>query len=153
MRKVLSGTAEPALIHAHHLPRFNGHSSAGGRHLRLTQDDPLIAFGNDLVDRGLLTADDVLKRIKGEGRDFFAHHDLGVVMGEEDEKVRGWLEQVIVKPDPDPSNLASHIFPPFPSVEESVPGPGTTNISYAGDSLRFRQAHRAIERCGCWSGC
>ena len=100
MRKVRKGTAETCANHAHHLPRFNGHSSAADVTYDLTQDDPLIAFGNDLVDRGLLTADDVLKRIKGEGRDFFAHHDLGVVMGEEDEKVRGWLEQVIAGTGP-----------------------------------------------------
>ena len=130
--KFVKEQQRPALIHAHHLPRFNGHSSAADVTYDLTQDDPLIAFGNDLVDRGLLTSEDVLKRVQGEGRDFFAHHALGTVMGEEDEKVRGWLEQVIAEPDPDPSTLMSHIYPPFPNVEESAPGQGTTNISYAG---------------------
>ena len=57
---------KPALIHAHHLPRFNGHSSAADVTYDLTQDDPLIAFGNDLVERELFKADDILKRIKGE---------------------------------------------------------------------------------------
>jgi 2-oxoisovalerate dehydrogenase E1 component len=123
---------KPALIHAHHLPRFNGHSSAADVTYDLTQDDPLIAFGQDLVERGLLTSEDVLKRIKGEGRDFFAHHELGAVMGEEDVKVRGWLEQVLSEPNPDPNDLYSHIYPPFPEFEESAPGVGTTSISYAG---------------------
>ena len=123
---------KPALIHAHHLPRFNGHSSAADVTFDLTQDDPLIAFGQDLVSRELVGADDILKRIKGEGRDFFAHHDLGAIMSEEDEKVRGWLEQVGTEPDPDPADLDSHIYPPFPDAPESTPGEGTTQISYAG---------------------
>jgi len=122
----------PALIHAHHLPRFNGHSSAADVTYDLNQDDPLIAYGLDLVGRGLLQPEDVLKRVKGEGRDFFAHHDLGTVMSEEDGIIREWLAQVIAEPHPDPADLYSHIYPPFPEVQESAPGEGTTVISYAG---------------------
>ena len=36
---------EPALMHVHDLPRFNGHSSAAETTFDLSQDDPIIAFG------------------------------------------------------------------------------------------------------------
>jgi hypothetical protein len=63
----------------------------------LTQDDPLIRFGEQLVTTGLLGERDVLKRIKGEGRDFFAHHDLGNIMGRQDEELKAILDQLLAK--------------------------------------------------------
>lgn len=121
----------PVLIHVHDLPRFNGHSSAADVTYDLSQDDPLIKFGQQLVDRGLLTARDVLTRIKGEGRDFFAHHELGNVMGRQDEEVRAILDQVRSEPDPPPESVMENIrkpFAEFPEPEQS----GATNITYAG---------------------
>ena len=53
------------LIHVHDLPRFNGHSSAADVTYDLTQHDPLIAFGEELVKLGLLGQDDVLRRTDG----------------------------------------------------------------------------------------
>jgi len=122
----------PALIHAHSLPRFNGHSSAADVTYDLNQSDPLIAFGNVLAQRGVVKEDDVLRRIKGEGRDFFSHHDLGGIMNAEDQQVKVWLDQVREEPDPEPAGLSEHIYPEFPQLEESATGEGTTNISYAG---------------------
>ncbi|MFN7143529.1 MAG: thiamine pyrophosphate-dependent enzyme [Myxococcota bacterium] len=124
-------TGKPVLIHAHELPRFNGHSSAADVTYDLTQDDPLIAFGNKLVAQGHLTDRDVLKRVKGEGRDFFAHHDLGNVMGRQDEEVRAILEQVRGEADPPPASVMEHIRAPFPEVVEPPTG-GATNVTYAG---------------------
>jgi 2-oxoisovalerate dehydrogenase E1 component len=120
------------ILLAHSLPRFNGHSSAADVTFDLSQDDPLIALGADLVARGLMADKDRLKRIKGEGRDFFSHHELGAIMGEEDAIVRTTLDQVRAEADPDPGTLLQEIYAPFPEDPETVPGPGTTNISYAG---------------------
>ncbi|MCG8423241.1 MAG: thiamine pyrophosphate-dependent enzyme [Proteobacteria bacterium] len=121
----------PALIHAKNLPRFNGHSSAADVTFDLSQDDPLIGFGQKLVQRGLLADADVLRRKTGEGRDFFSHHILGNIMQSESEEVRRILEQVRTEPTPRPESIYQLIYPPFPEVAER-PGQGQTNISYAG---------------------
>lgn len=140
---------KPAVLYVHDLPRFNGHSSAADVTFDLTQDDPLIAFGEELVRRGHVEDADVLRRLEGkEGRDFFVHHDLGKLMGAEDDKVKLWLDQVREEPDPDPSTIFEHIYAPFPDAPESAPGEGTTNISYAG-AIRSALA-KLIERRGGW---
>lgn len=120
------------VLHVHDLPRFNGHSSAADPSFDLNQADPLALFGQELVRRGVLAEADVLRRVQGQGRDFFAHHDLGAVMAAEDAEVRALLDQVRSEPDPDPKTLFEHVRPPFPSAPESEPGVGTTAISYAG---------------------
>jgi len=122
----------PILLYVHSLPRFNGHSSAADVSFDLTQADPLIALGDSLVARGLLRPEDVLRRVPGEGRDFFAHHELGAVMAEEDAAIAATFEAVRAEADPDPSTIFAHVYPPFPTHGESAPGPGTTQISYAG---------------------
>jgi pyruvate/2-oxoglutarate/acetoin dehydrogenase E1 component len=119
-------------MHVRHLPRFNGHSSAADVTFDLSQDDPLVRFGELLVANGILAPSDVLVRKEGKGREFFAHHDLGAVMAEEDEKIRALIDQVRAEADPDPAQLASHAYPPFPELAETAPGVGTTQMSYAG---------------------
>ncbi len=120
------------VVHVQHLPRFNGHSSAADVTFDLGQDDPILTFGRQLVDQGLLDEGDIMRRIEGTGRDFFAHHELGAVMSKEDDEIRGLLDAIRDEPHPDPSTLFDHIYAPFPDTPETAPGPGTTNISYAG---------------------
>lgn len=129
--KYITEEQRPVLMHAHHLPRFNGHSSAADVTFDLSQDDPLIAFGDALVEQGILEADDTLQRIQGEGRDFFAHHRPGIVMDKEIEFVRETISQVRAEPDPPTDSIFDHIYPPFPEVTENH-GDGTTVITYAG---------------------
>ena len=126
---------KPCLVHVHSLPRFNGHSSAADVTYDLTQDDPLIAFGDSLVKSGLLGERDVLRRIKGEGRDFFAHHDLGNIMGRQDEDLKAILDQVRSEPEPPPESVMENIRKPYVSAPEPVADAATapqTNITYAG---------------------
>ena len=125
-------TGKPVFMHVHSLPRFNGHSSAADVTYDLKQDDPLISMGAQLVEKGLLAERDVLKRVKGEGRDFFAHHELGNLMARQDEEVRSILDQVRGEADPPPESVFEHIRAPFADVPESTPGVGQTNITYAG---------------------
>jgi 2-oxoisovalerate dehydrogenase E1 component len=122
----------PCVLYVHSLPRFNGHSSAADVTFDLGQEDPLIGFGSQLVEKGILEEEDVLRRIEGKGRDFFAHHDLGRVMTEEDTVARALLEQVRKEPEPPPESIFEHIYGPFPTVEETPPGEGTTHVTYAG---------------------
>ncbi len=138
------GEQRPVLLHARHLPRFNGHSSAADMTFDLSQDDPLIHFGEALVEQGVLEPEDVLRRIEGTGRDFFAHHDLGRIGRQQDAEIRELLDAVRAEPDPPVESVLEHVHPPFPEVTESTPGPGTTNISYAG-AIRAALAHQ-LER-------
>jgi pyruvate/2-oxoglutarate/acetoin dehydrogenase E1 component len=116
----------------------------------LSQVDPIVTFGNDLVNRGVLQESEIMTRIEGSGRDFFSHHSLGSIMAHEDEKVRGVFQQVRAEPDPSPDSIFEHIYAPFPDVVESQPGEGTTQITYAGairsalDKLISRQNGVAI---------
>ncbi|MCO4745159.1 MAG: hypothetical protein KC912_10245 [Proteobacteria bacterium] len=123
---------KPALMHVVNLPRFNGHSSAADVTFDLNQVDPILTFGEKLVKLGVLDESEVMKRIKGEGRDFFAHHELGSIMAKEDDRNRAIFNKVRSEPDPDPSTIFDHIYPDFPAVPESAPAEGTTNVSYAG---------------------
>lgn len=129
--KTVKDEQRPVFLHIHDLPRFNGHSSAADVTFDITQDDPIIAFGQQLVAAGVLREDDVLKRIEASGRDFFTHHDLGAVMTEEDEQNKRWIEQISNEPHPSTDSIFDHVHPPYPSVDET-PSSGSTNISYAG---------------------
>lgn len=140
----------PVLLHVRNLPRFNGHSSAADVTYDLSQDDPLVRLGEQLVQRGVLREEERLVRRIGQGREFFAHHVLGEIMAEEDENIRRIIEQVRAEPEPDPAKLAEHIYPPFPTRAETQPGPGQTQVTYAGairaalDKLMVRQGGQAI---------
>ena len=129
-----------AFFHVHNLPRFNGHSSAADMTFDLSQEDPIIGFGRDLVARGVLEEADIMKRVEGTGRDFFAHHDLGRVMGRQDEEVKALFDEVRAEADPPLDSIFEHIMPPFPQVTEPRSAEGTTNITY-GAAIRSALDH------------
>ncbi len=129
--KYVRDEQKPALLHVHDLPRFNGHSSAAETTFDLSQADPIISFGEKLVEQGVLSDQDVLKRVKGKGADFFVHHELGRLMGQEDEQVRAWFAQVKSEPEPPDESIFEHVRAPFPAVEETAVS-GQTSITYAG---------------------
>lgn len=121
----------PALLHVHDLPRFNGHSSAADMTFDLSQEDPLVAFAAELVKMGLIEAEDALVRRPGQGRDFFAHHELGRIMAAEDADIQQVFAEVRAEADPPPSSVMENLHAPYPQVTEQ-PGQGSTNITYAG---------------------
>lgn len=124
-----------AVWHVHDMPRLNGHSSAGQYHFHLDQDDPFLTWGPQLVERGVFTDADIVRRIQGpaDSNDYFAHHELGAVMAEEDARVAAWMKQVEREPEAEPSTLTEHIRPPFPDiVEPSAEGLPQTVVTYAG---------------------
>lgn len=129
--RYIAEQGKPVLMHVHSLPRFNGHSSAADVTYDLSQDDPLLHFGERLVKDGVLGERDAYRRVKGEGRDFFAHHDLGNIMGRADEDIKAMLDQVRAEKDPPPESVFEHIRAPFPAIAEP-PQAGQTNITYAG---------------------
>ena len=122
----------PVLMHVRDLPRFNGHSSAADMTFDLSQEDPLVHFGEALVEQGHYAIEDTLRRIKGEGRDFFSHHDLGRVGEVQNEEIRALMLEVRAEADPPLESIHEHIYAPFPVVSEQETGEGATHISYAG---------------------
>jgi len=148
--KYVQGEQKPAFLHVHNLPRFNGHSSAADMTFDLSQSDPLIKFGQKLVDMGVLEDGDQLRRVPGEGRDFFAHHDLGRVMGQEDESVRNLFDEVRAEPEPPADSIFENIRPPLPEVTE-VAVSGQTNITYGG-AIRAALDHIISDKGGAMWG-
>ena len=122
----------PVFIHVHGLSRLNAHSSAANYAFDLNQVDPLLDFGKELVRRGVLTEEDVLKRIEGSGQDFFAHHELGRIMAADNEVVRAQIEQVRGEPHPPIDSITDHVRAPFPEVTEAAHPDRETNITYGG---------------------
>jgi 2-oxoisovalerate dehydrogenase E1 component len=120
------------LLHVKDMPRFNGHSSAADMTFDLSQADPIVSFGQHLVERGVLEESEIMKRVEGKGRDFFSHHDLGGIMAAEDEQIRATFTQVRQEPDPEIDSIFDHIYAPFPEHAESEPGEGNTQVTYAG---------------------
>ena len=119
------------LLYVTNLPRLNGHSSAADVTFDLSQPDPLLGFGESLVERGVLEPEDIVRRKSGEGRDYFAHHDAGRIMEAEIEDIRSIIAQVRSEPDPPAETIFEHVYAPFPAVHEP-PATGSTNITYAG---------------------
>ncbi|HMV67702.1 MAG TPA: thiamine pyrophosphate-dependent enzyme, partial [Myxococcota bacterium] len=148
---VAAGEQRPVLLHVRDLPRFNGHSSAADVTFDLSQDDPLIRFGEALTARGVLRDDERLVRRQGQGREFFAHHALGAIMAEEDERIRAIVDAVRAEPEPDAARLGEHMYPPFPARPETTPGPGQTNVTYAG-AIRSALDKLIARRRGCALG-
>lgn len=136
-------TQTGAVWHVHGLPRLNGHSSAGNYRFDLEQHDPIGSFGARLVADGVLEQADIVTRIEGTGADYFAHHDLGRIMGEEDARVGAWMQEVEAEAEPDANSLFAWIRPPFPAVDEpaDLASRSRTNVTYAG---ALRAAHKTI---------
>ncbi|MGD8329359.1 MAG: thiamine pyrophosphate-dependent enzyme [Acidobacteriota bacterium] len=122
---------KPLLMLVDNMPRLNAHSSAADPSFVLDQPDPILSFGEQLVEQGVLGKEDIVTRIKGEGRDYFAHHDPGTIMGEQIDDMKAIIEQVRGESEPAPESLFDHIYPPFPEVQEPQVS-GETAITYAG---------------------
>jgi 2-oxoisovalerate dehydrogenase E1 component len=122
---------KPFLMLVDNMPRLNAHSSAADPSFVLDQPDPILSFGAKLVEMGVLEEDDIVKRIEGEGRDYFAHHEPGNIMAAQVEDMKAIIEQVRGESEPAPESVFDHIYPPFPEVEEPEAS-GQTAISYAG---------------------
>ena len=124
---------KPLLVHVVNLPRLNAHSSAADYKFDLEQHDPLLDFGNSLVKMGILEQSDVVVRLEGQsGQDYFRHHDLGAIMGEENDYLTAMETQVRTEPEPPADSIFEHIRAPFPEVSDPIFEDRQTNITYGG---------------------
>lgn len=117
---------KPALLWVRNLSRLNDHSSAADVTFKFDQHDPLLDFGQALVDQGVLQEGDVVRRKDGQSKDYFLRHDLGTVATEADEYIVGTMAQAESEPEPTYESVFEHIRDPFPvSVEAPVEGRNT----------------------------
>ena len=134
---------KPALLWVRNLSRLNDHSSAADVTFKFEQFDPLIDFGEALVHRGILSAEDIVRRKDGSSKDYFARHDLGAIGGEADAHIVETMEVAGAEPEPTPQSIYEHIRDPYPPADEPPPQGRTTVISLNG---AMRAAMRAILR-------
>ena len=123
---------KPLFLHVVNLPRLNAHSSAADYKFDLEQHDPLLDFGHALVKMGVLEQADIVTRIQGSGQDYFRHHELGNIMGTENEYLTALETQVRKEPEPPTESIFEHIRAPFPAVSEPEFESRQTNITYGG---------------------
>ena len=134
---------KPALMWVKNLSRLNDHSSAADVTFKFDQFDPLLDFGEALVQRGVLERDDIVRRKEGSSKDYFARHDLGRLGGEADAHIVGTMELASTEPEPTYESVFEHIRDPYPVVSEPPPQGRATVISLNG---AMRSAMRAILR-------
>ena len=127
---------KPILFHVVNLPRLNAHSSAADYKFDLDQHDPLNDFGKQLVEMGVLEESEIVTRIKGEGQDYFKHHELGSIMGAEHAYFAKLQEAVRLEPEPPIESIHEHIRAPFPIVSEVQTDERVTYITYGGQSVQ-----------------
>ncbi|MCB1151884.1 hypothetical protein KDK88_10055 [bacterium] len=122
----------PALLWVRNLSRLNDHSSAADVTFKFHEYDPLIDFGQALVDRGILGPDDVVRRKDGESKDYYARHELGRVGAEADAYIVHTMEVAESEPHPSYDRLYENIRDPFPEVVEPPRTGRRTIISING---------------------
>lgn len=117
---------KPALLWVRNLSRLNDHSSAADVTFKFDQHDPLLDFGQSLVEQGVLEAGDVVCRKDGQSKDYFLRHDLGTIGTEADEYIVGTMTQAESEPEPTYESVFEDIRDPFPvSVEPAAEGRNT----------------------------
>lgn len=134
----------PALMWVKNLSRLNNHSSAADFTFEFDSYDPLLDFGEALVQAGVLGPHEILRR-NGvtEGKDFFRRHEWGAVANEADNYVLETMSICAGEPEPSYESILSDIRPPFPAVSEAPPEGRPTAISING---AIRSALQAILR-------
>lgn len=133
----------PALVWVRNLSRLNDHSSAADVTFKFDQYDPLLDFGEALVQQGILGPDDIVRRRDGATKDYYARHELGRVGAEADAHIVQTMEIAAGEPDPTPESVYEHIRDPFPDVREPPATGRPTVISING---AVRAAMRGILR-------
>ncbi|MEM9453954.1 MAG: thiamine pyrophosphate-dependent enzyme [Myxococcota bacterium] len=108
----------PALLWVRNLSRLNDHSSAADVTFKFQEYDPLLDFGQALVEHGVLAPEDVVRRKDGESKDYYARHDLGRVGTEADAYIVSTMETAAAEPEPSYEGCFENIFDPYPEVSE-----------------------------------
>jgi len=132
----------PALVWVKNLSRLNNHSSAADFTFEFDSYDPLIDFGEALVQAGIAMPHEILRRnAVTEGKDYFRRHDWGTLAKAADDYVVETMAICATEPEPSYESVLSDIRAPFPAVEEAPLEHRPTAISING---AIRSALQAI---------
>jgi 2-oxoisovalerate dehydrogenase E1 component len=123
---------KPALVWVRNMSRLNDHSSAADVTFKFDQHDPLLDFGQALVEQGVVQAGDVVRRKDGQSKDYFLRHDLGAIGTEADQYIVGTMTQAESEPEPTYESAFEDIMDPYPEVVEPAPEGRNTIISING---------------------
>jgi 2-oxoisovalerate dehydrogenase E1 component len=134
----------PALMWVKNLSRLNNHSSAADFTFEFDSYDPLLDFGEALVQAGVLGPHEILRRnAVTEGKDYFRRHDWGTLAKAADDYVLQTMDICASEPEPTYEEVLSDIRAPYPAVVEPPPENRPTAISING---AIRSALQAILR-------
>ena len=138
------GQQKPALVWVKNLSRLNNHSSAADFTFDFDSYDPLLDFGQALVERGVARQGEILRR-NGvtEGKDYFRRHDFGTLAKRADDYVVETMRACEAEPEPTYASIFEHIRAPFPALAEPASTGRPTAISLNG---AIRAAMHAILR-------
>ncbi len=123
---------KPALVWVRNLSRLNDHSSAADVTFKFDQYDPLLDFGESLVQQGILQPGDIVRRKDGQSKDYFLRHELGAVGKEADDYIVGTMTQAESEPEPTYESAFEDIMDPYPVASEPAPEGRNTIISING---------------------
>ncbi len=138
------GQQKPAMVWVRNLSRLNNHSSAADFTFDFDSYDPLIDFGQALVERGIAGHDEILRRnAVVDGKDYFRRHDFGSLAKQADDHVVETMKICEGEPEPTYESIFEHIRAPFPAVSEPPAQGRPTSISLNG---AIRSAMQAILR-------
>lgn len=103
------------------VPRLMGHSSSSGGQFDFDESDPLLTFGQWILDQEIIDDPALFARETIDKRkNYFDMHRLGAIMDERLDTVREIIAGVRQEPSPsvEAGDLTSFEHPPFPDVEE-----------------------------------
>ncbi len=123
---------KPALLWVRNLSRLNDHSSAADVTFKFDQYDPLLDFGEALVQQGILQPGDIVRRKEGQSKDYFLRHELGAIGTEADNYIVGTMEQAESEPEPTYESAFEDIRDPYPVASEPESTGRNTIISING---------------------
>jgi 2-oxoisovalerate dehydrogenase E1 component len=122
----------PALLWVRNLSRLNDHSSAADVTFKFHEYDPLLDFGQALIDRGILGEGDVIRPRDSDSKDYYARHELGRVGAQADEHIVHTMRVAESEPHPSYERAFANIRDPFPEVVEPPRSGRRTIISING---------------------
>ncbi len=122
----------PALFWIRNLSRLNGHSNAGIYNFTFDAHDCLDDFGQALVERDIVGADDIVRRNDETRGDYYKRNDFGHIAKQADDYILETMRVAESEPEPTYDKIFEHIRDPYATPVEAAPVGRDTIISLNG---------------------
>ena len=123
------------------VPRLMGHSSSSGGQFDFDEVDPLLGFGqwildNDIIDPSALFAREEVDKRKS----YFDMHRLGIIMDRRLEDIRKVIDEVLKEPAPsiEAGDVWNHAHAPYPEVFEPI------DLSERPTRIQINEAYNSV---------